>query len=132
MLLQRLSRHVREQNWFAVALGFVIVITGVVLGFQITAWNEDRREDAREQLIIDRLARDNTTRSDPGSLAGSVSRYEAQVERNSDKLDRIAEQQENLRERLTRDLVAAERRISASQSTLSFLEQQIEAWNGSN
>ncbi|EAQ28907.1 Flagellar hook-associated protein 2 [Erythrobacter sp. NAP1] len=81
---------------------------------------------------IDRLARDNTTRSDPGSLAGSVSRYEAQVERNSDKLDRIAEQQENLRERLTRDLVAAERRISASQSTLSFLEQQIEAWNGSN
>ncbi|AWW73573.1 flagellar hook protein [Erythrobacter sp. KY5] len=81
---------------------------------------------------IDRLTRDNTTRSDPGSLSGSVLRYEAQVERNSEKLDRIAEQQENLRERLTRDLVAAERRISASQSTLSFLEQQIEAWNGSN
>jgi flagellar hook-associated protein 2 len=81
---------------------------------------------------IDRLARDNSLRSDPGSLGGSLVRYEAQVERNEEKLARIAEDQENLRARLTRDFVAAERRIAASQSTLGFLQQQIEAWNGSN
>ncbi len=81
---------------------------------------------------IDNLARDNTLRSDPGSLGGSVARYEAQVERNDDRLERIAEQQESLRTRLTRELAAAERRVSSSQSTLSFLQQQIDAWNTQN
>ncbi|MGB3805588.1 MAG: flagellar filament capping protein FliD [Erythrobacter sp.] len=78
---------------------------------------------------IDNLARDNTLRSDPGSLGGSINRYEAQVERNDDRLGRIADQQENLRSRLTKELIAAERRVSASQSTLTFLQQQISAWN---
>lgn len=81
---------------------------------------------------IDNLARDNSLRTDPGSLGGSLERYEAQIERNDERLARIAEQQENLRTRLTRELVAAERQISASQSTLSFLQQQIDAWNGPN
>ena len=78
---------------------------------------------------IDGLARDNTLLSDPGSLGGSISRYEDQIERNDDRLERIADQQANLRERLTRDLIRAERDIAASQSTLSFLEQQIDAFN---
>jgi len=80
---------------------------------------------------IDRLARDNTLRSDPGSLGGSLNRYEAQVDRNDDRLERIAEQQDSLRTRLTKELAAAERKVSTSQSTLSFLQQQIDAWNGS-
>lgn len=78
---------------------------------------------------IDKLARNNTLRTNPGTLGGSVLRYEAQVERNDEKLEKIAEQQENMRVRLTRDLVAAERRIAASQSTLTFLQQQIGVWN---
>jgi len=41
MILSRISRAVREQNWFAVVLEFVIVIAGVVIGFQVTA-NERR------------------------------------------------------------------------------------------
>lgn len=43
MILQNLSKAVREQNWFAVVLEFVIVIAGVVIGFQINAWNERRQ-----------------------------------------------------------------------------------------
>lgn len=78
---------------------------------------------------MDKLARNNTLRTNPGTLGGSVLRYEAQVERNDEKLEKIAEQQENMRVRLTRDLVAAERRIAASQSTLTFLQQQIGVWN---
>ncbi len=81
---------------------------------------------------MDNLARDNSLRTDPGSLGGSLVRYEALIENNDERLTRIAEQQETLRSRLTRDLVAAESRISTSQSTLSFLQQQIDAWNGSN
>jgi flagellar hook-associated protein 2 len=30
---------------------------------------------------------------------------------------------------LTRDLVAAERRVAASQSTLTFIQQQVDIWS---
>ncbi|KPQ38436.1 MAG: flagellar hook-associated protein FliD [Porphyrobacter sp. HL-46] len=78
---------------------------------------------------VDRFARENSLASDPGSLGGSVRRFEAQLERSDDRLTRIAEQQESLRERLTRDLVAAERRVAASQSTLTFIRQQVDIWS---
>ncbi len=81
---------------------------------------------------IDRFARQASLISDPGSLGGSVSRYEAQLERADDRLARIAEQQETLRERLTRDLVASERRVAASQSTLNFLRAQVDIWSNSD
>ena len=47
MILQNISKAIREQNWFAVFLEFVIVIAGVVIGFQVTAWNAERAERAR-------------------------------------------------------------------------------------
>ncbi|WP_296719008.1 flagellar filament capping protein FliD [Erythrobacter sp.] len=81
---------------------------------------------------IDRFARDNSLVNDPGSLGGSVRRFEAQLERSDDRLARIAEQQENLRERLTRDLAASERRVAASQSTLTFIRQQVDIWSADN
>ena len=55
MILSRISRAIREQNWFAVALEFVIVILGVVIGFQITAWNEGKSERAREAEYLVQL-----------------------------------------------------------------------------
>lgn len=81
---------------------------------------------------IDNLARDNTLRSDPGSLGGSITRYEAQIERNEERLARVADNQASLRSRLTRSFVAAQSNVAASQSTLSFLQQQIDAFNSSN
>jgi len=61
MILARLSRAVREQNWFAVALEFVIVIAGVVIGFQVTAWNEVRADRIAEQRYVERLYEDVLT-----------------------------------------------------------------------
>ncbi|MEE2525923.1 hypothetical protein V0U79_06060 [Hyphobacterium sp. HN65] len=58
MILARLTRAFRTQNWFAVTLEFVIVIAGVVIGFQITAWNEARAEQARAESMLARLAVD--------------------------------------------------------------------------
>ncbi len=80
---------------------------------------------------IDNLARDNTTSGDPGSLGGSVARYESQVERNEERLANIAEQQERLRERLASTLLAAERRVTSAQSTLTFLQAQADLNNNS-
>ncbi|UAB78752.1 flagellar filament capping protein FliD [Erythrobacter sp. SCSIO 43205] len=81
---------------------------------------------------IDKLARDNTLSTDSGSLGGSVARYQAQIERNDERLADIAEDQERLRNRLTRSFVSAQSRVASSQSTLSFLQQQIDAFSQSN
>jgi hypothetical protein len=47
--------HLETQNWLAVALDLVIVIVGVFLGFQVTAWNEARQNDAAEHAALQRL-----------------------------------------------------------------------------
>jgi flagellar hook-associated protein 2 len=61
-----------------------------------------------------------------------VTRYEAQIERNDERLERVAENQEALRNRLTRSFIAAQSNVTQSQSTLSFLQQQIDAFNSQN
>ena len=55
MLLRSLAVHVKTQNWFAVWLDLFIVVVGVVIGFQITAWNERRVEQALEVEYLQRL-----------------------------------------------------------------------------
>lgn len=55
MLFRRIDQHVRDQNWFAVAIDFAIVVIGVFIGIQLGNWNSDQ-EDAREyDLAQDRL-----------------------------------------------------------------------------
>lgn len=62
MLLRRVVEHTKAQNWFAVALDFLIVVVGVVIGIEVANWNQarqDRQEERRYygQLLID-LRRD--------------------------------------------------------------------------
>jgi len=56
--LARISQAIKEQNWFAVVLEMVIVILGVVIGFQITAWGEDRAQRTKERAYLVQLAND--------------------------------------------------------------------------
>jgi hypothetical protein len=39
MILRRLTRHVCERNWTAVALDFLIVMVGVFVCLQVANWN---------------------------------------------------------------------------------------------
>jgi hypothetical protein len=83
MILSRLSRAIREQNWFAVALEFVIVIAGVVIGFQVTAWNTHREATARAAILTTRLIED--LRDEQWRVDG-VSVYYAQVADNAQRV----------------------------------------------
>lgn len=58
MILARITRAIREQNWFAVVLEFVIVIAGVVIGFQITEWRGTQADRESERTYLARLHRD--------------------------------------------------------------------------
>ena len=55
MILSRITTAIRTQNWFAVVLEFIIVIAGVVIGFQVSAWAQARADAEREALMLSRL-----------------------------------------------------------------------------
>lgn len=52
MLVRRITRHVRDQNWTAIAIDVVIVVVGVFIGIQVPNWNAANGEDAREQWLL--------------------------------------------------------------------------------
>lgn len=56
MLLNSVTKHVKEQNWFAVFVDFFIVVVGILIAFQITNWNETGQERISEAQYLDRFA----------------------------------------------------------------------------
>ena len=58
MLLRRVMKHVQEQNWFAVGIDFLIVVTGVFIGIQVANWNGERVARSDEAGYLARLAAD--------------------------------------------------------------------------
>ena len=55
MILRRLAQNLREQNWTAIAIEFVLLVLGVFLGIQVANWNEDRQQAARQANYLERL-----------------------------------------------------------------------------
>lgn len=78
---------------------------------------------------FDKLSRAASATGDPGSLGGSIKRYQSQSTELQKAAAKLAEQQETLRANMVARFAKADTRISASQSTLSFLQAQIDAWN---
>jgi hypothetical protein len=77
MILRRLTKHVEDQNWFAVALDFVIVVAGILLAFQITNWSVDRSELAQAASIRANIIED--LRSDEDTLSEGTAYAELNV-----------------------------------------------------
>lgn len=55
MLFRRVKKHVKDHDWFAVWVDFVIVVIGVFIGLQVANWNESRQERQRETHYLQRL-----------------------------------------------------------------------------
>ncbi|MEM8984104.1 MAG: hypothetical protein AAGC71_13820 [Pseudomonadota bacterium] len=55
MLLRRITKHVKDQNWFAVGIDFVIVVIGVFIGIQVANWNDARTNKADLLNSLQRL-----------------------------------------------------------------------------
>lgn len=52
MLLRRITKHVTDQNWFAIFLDFFIVVVGVFIGIQVANWNDASVKVVREQEVL--------------------------------------------------------------------------------
>ncbi|MFP3944574.1 MAG: hypothetical protein ACLFWF_11810 [Alphaproteobacteria bacterium] len=58
MLFRRVLEHVRSQNWFAVAVDFLIVVTGVALGLQAQEWYQQSKDREKERTYLVQLSSD--------------------------------------------------------------------------
>jgi len=58
MILRRVTQHVKDQNWFAVGIDFVIVVLGVFMGLQVSNWNDARADRALRSVYLAQLTED--------------------------------------------------------------------------
>jgi hypothetical protein len=55
MILLRLSKAVRKQDWFAVLIEFVVVVLGIFAGLQANEWAQERQDRKQERAALERL-----------------------------------------------------------------------------
>lgn len=55
MILRRVISHVRNQEWTAIGLDFLIVVLGVFIGIQLGNWNAMRQDRDRAEVYTERL-----------------------------------------------------------------------------
>lgn len=55
MLLRRINEDVKNQNWIAIGIDFVIVVVGVFIGIQVSNWNERLEFEKREEALMREL-----------------------------------------------------------------------------
>lgn len=52
MILRRVIKHVRNQEWTAIAIDLLIVVVGVYIGIQAQAWNAERENRKIEHQYL--------------------------------------------------------------------------------
>ncbi len=55
MILRRVIKHVRNQEWTAIFIDFIIVVVGVFAGFQVSEWAVEQSQRASETSYLERL-----------------------------------------------------------------------------
>jgi hypothetical protein len=55
MLLRSVTKHVTDQNWFAVILDLAIVVFGVFIGIEVSNWNTERAGEQKAEILVDRI-----------------------------------------------------------------------------
>ncbi|MCY7354391.1 MAG: hypothetical protein LH470_04800 [Lysobacter sp.] len=55
MILRRLAKSLKQQNWTTILIEFVLLVGGVFLGIQAANWNQQRAEDAKAQAYLARI-----------------------------------------------------------------------------
>jgi len=58
MILRRLSQSLKEQNWTAICIEFVLLVSGVFLGIQVANWNQEREANQKSKVFTERLRED--------------------------------------------------------------------------
>ncbi len=116
MILRRVIAHFRKQEWTAIALDFVIVVTGVFIGIQVSNWNELRGDRLRADNYLERIHSDFQLISD-------------RLERNVAEFDKALQSVEYLRNEIESRPSLTEEQASDFRSALNDIDaSSIPAW----
>ena len=77
MILRRLSQSLKDQNWTAICIEFVLLVAGVFLGIQVANWNAERETKRKAEVFTERLKAD---------LRNEAFFYQYMIEYNQDVL----------------------------------------------
>lgn len=56
--LNRTAQAIKRQDWSIVLLELMVVVLGVVIGFQVTVWGQARADRAKEEVYLRQLTED--------------------------------------------------------------------------
>ncbi|OGT56194.1 MAG: hypothetical protein A3E01_04850 [Gammaproteobacteria bacterium RIFCSPHIGHO2_12_FULL_63_22] len=98
MILRRFAEALKQQNWAAIAIEFVLLVLGVFLGIQMSNWNQERETAKKAAVFTQRLRED---------LRVEAWRFEA-----------INRYYENVRSNAERTLYALEGKLALSNEAL--------------
>ena len=56
MILRRLVSHLKDQHWTGVFIELAIVVLGVVIGMQVSNWNQTRADRVEYEAALSRLS----------------------------------------------------------------------------
>jgi hypothetical protein len=82
MLLRRVIKHFRHQEWTAIVIDFVIVVVGVFVGIQVSNWNQAQSDNRLGEELAERLRADLLVEA---WNYASLIEYLADVQSNTDK-----------------------------------------------
>jgi hypothetical protein len=78
LILKRISTAIREQDWAAVAIEFVVVVLGIFVALQAEGWYQERENRRLEQVYLSRLTEE--TRANLETLRQHEKIYESKVQ----------------------------------------------------
>ena len=89
MILRRFSESLKEQNWTAIVIEFVLLVVGVFLGIQAQQWANARAEHRQERVYLERILADirisiETDQLNAARLTASSDGIISAVERSED------------------------------------------------
>jgi hypothetical protein len=78
MLFRKFVLHLRNQDWVAVGIDFLIVVFGVFLGIQVNEWNQARQDRALERGYMTRISNDIARSRDQIKVSNEAMRVQAE------------------------------------------------------
>jgi len=67
MILRRIAKGIKEQDWFVVIIEVMIVVVGIFIGLQVDDWNEGRKNNAEDKVYLEQLRSDIVVSIEAGS-----------------------------------------------------------------
>ena len=125
MFLRSLTKHVKDQNWFAVFLDFFIVVAGILIAFQITNWNEDRQSRIADRALVERLAEEFTTLE--GLLEQRLARAEQLMGGTAELIHLVRNPDEPTDRKKVNDLIIHAARYSAPVASPTSFADALQA-----